>query len=132
MKRAIIIFILAAMVLTTTGLWFYSANTGFSQVDFLSFGVIFLLVAFAVFIGYKRFGSARRGEPTEDELSKKVLQKTAALSYYISLYLWVTMIYIKDRVSLDIEEILGIGILAMAVTFAVCWMVFNFRGVRNE
>jgi peptidoglycan/LPS O-acetylase OafA/YrhL len=90
------------------------------------------VVAFAVFVGYKRMTSAKRGEPTEDEMSKKVLLKTAAWSYYISLYLWVAMLIIKDRVNLDTEEIIGAGILGMAVSFAVCWLIFNFRGTRNE
>lgn len=98
----------------------------------LHFLVIIIIVAFALFIGYKRLTSERRGEPTEDELSKKVLQKAAALSYYISLYLWVVMIYIKDRVEMDLEVLMGSGILGMAVIFALSWLYFNYRGIRNE
>jgi peptidoglycan/LPS O-acetylase OafA/YrhL len=73
-----------------------------------------------------------RGEPAEDELSKKLLLKTAAWSYYVSLYLWVAMLFIKDRVNLDTEEILGAGILGMAASFAICWLILNFRGIKNE
>jgi peptidoglycan/LPS O-acetylase OafA/YrhL len=102
------------------------------RTDTIQFGVIGLLISFAVFVGLKRLKSERRGEPAEDELSKSILQKTAAWSYYISLYLWVAMIYIKDRVSMDTEQLIGTGILGMAVTFAVCWLIFNFRGLRHE
>ncbi len=132
MKKAIVVFVVAAMVLITTGLWIFSSTEEFKPFDLLSFGIIILVVAFAVFVGYKRMTSAKRGEPTEDEMSKKVLLKTAAWSYYISLYLWVAMLIIKDRVNLDTEEIIGAGILGMAVSFAVCWLIFNFRGTRNE
>lgn len=132
MKRAIILFVIVALVLVTTTLWIFSANGNFSQFDVLSFGIIAIVVAFALFVGYQRLTSARRGEPVEDELSKKVLQKTAALSYYISLYLWVAMIFIKDRVTLDTEELLGAGILGMALVFALSWLFFHFRGIRNE
>jgi len=132
MKKGMVVLIVAVLVLITTGLWYFSASGDLKTFDLVSFGVIILVVAFALFVGYKRLVSAKRGEPAEDELSKKVLLKTAAWSYYISLYLWVAMLYIKDRVSLDTEEILGAGILGMAVSFAVCWLVFNFRGVRNE
>jgi len=134
MKKGMVVLIVAVavLVLITTGLWVFSASGNLKTFDMVSFGVIILVVAFALFVGYKRLVSAKRGEPAEDELSKKVLLKTAAWSYYISLYLWVAMLYIKDRVSLDTEEILGAGILGMAVSFAVCWLVFNFRGVRNE
>ena len=132
MKKAIIVFIVAALVLFTTGLWFFSSKTDFKPIDLLHFGVIILVVGFAVFVGYKRFSNSRRGEPVEDELSKKVLQKTAAWSYYISLYLWVGLLFIKDRIKIDSEELLGTGILGMAIIFALCWVIFNFRGIRNE
>ena len=131
MKRAIIVFTVAVLVLLTTGLWLYSSESVFSQFDIMNIGIIVILVAFAAFIGFRRLGSARRGEPQEDELSKQVLQRTAALSYYISLYLWVGVLFIKDRVTLDSEELIGAGILGMAITWAACWVFFNFRGVGN-
>jgi len=132
MKRAIFVFILAALVLITVGFWFFKVSAKLTLVDITSLGVIILVIAFAVFLGFKRLGSAKRGEPVEDELSKKVMQKTAALSYYISLYLWLIVMYIQDKVHLETHVILAIGILGMAVTFAICWLFFNFRGIRNE
>ncbi len=132
MKKAVVVFVVAALVLITTGLWILSSAGKFTPFDLVTFGIIICVVGFAVFVGYKRLTSARRGEPAEDELSKRILQKTAAWAYYVSLYLWVAMLFIKDRVKLDTEELIGAGILGMAVSFAVCWLIFNFRGVRNE
>jgi peptidoglycan/LPS O-acetylase OafA/YrhL len=132
MKKAIIVFIVAALVIISIVLWIYSSPMGFKQVDWMHLGIIILLVGFAVFVGYKKLSNAKRGEPAEDELSKKIIQKTAALSYYVSLYFWVLLIFLNDRINLDTEELLGTGILGMAVSFAVCWMIFNFRGLRNE
>jgi peptidoglycan/LPS O-acetylase OafA/YrhL len=132
MKKGIIVFIVAALVLITTGIWFFSAKENLKLFDLVSFGIIILVVAFAVFIGIKRMTSARRGEPAEDELSKKVMQRTAAWSYYVSLYLWLAIMYFSDRLKFETHTIIGAGILGMAVIFAICWLVFNFRGVRNE
>jgi peptidoglycan/LPS O-acetylase OafA/YrhL len=132
MKKAVLVFVVAALVLMTTALWVYSSEGSFKGMDILQFGVILLVVIFALFIGFKRLKSVKRGEPVEDELSKKVLQKTSSLSYYISLYLWVGMIFINDRFKIETEELIGMGILGMALTFAICWLVFNFRGVKNE
>ncbi len=132
MKKGMIIFAVAALVLLTTGLWLTSARGTLKTFDLLNILVIVLVVAFALFIGYKRLSAAKRGEPPEDEMSRKVLLKTAAFSYYISLYLWVAILFIKDRINLDTEEILGAGILGMAITWAVCWLIFNYRGVRDE
>lgn len=132
MKKALLVFIVAGLVLLASVLWFVSSQTSFKPVNLLHFGVIILVIGFAVFFGYKRIRSATKGEPSEDELSKKVIQKTAALSYYISLYLWVAMICFNDRFKFDTDEILGIGILGMAITFAICWLIINFRGIKNE
>ena len=132
MKRAVLVFVLAAMFVATTALWFFSKTNKITTVDIAGLGVILLVVGFAVFIGYKRVTSAKRGEPAEDELSKKVMLKTSSLSYYISLYLWLVIMYFSDRLKLETHTIIGVGILGMAVIFTICWLVFNFRGVRNE
>ena len=91
-----------------------------------------VVVGFALFVGYKRLTSVKKGEPVEDELSKKVLQKTAALSYYISLYLWLAVMYVSDKRDYETHVLLAAGILGMAVVYAICWLVYNFRGVRND
>lgn len=132
MKKTSLVFVVAGLVMLTTLLWMFKINGLPDTTDAIQFGVIGLLIAFAVFVGFKRLKSERRGEPVEDELSRRILQKTAAISYYISLYLWVAMIYIKDRVEMDTEQLLGTGILGMAVVFALSWLVFNFRGIRHE
>jgi peptidoglycan/LPS O-acetylase OafA/YrhL len=132
MKKTVLVFIVAALLLVTVALWIFSGPDALKPMDLLSFGVIILVVAFAVFIGFKRLNSARRGEPAEDELSKKVMQKTASLSYYISLYWWLVIMYFTDKLNYETHSFIAAGILGMAVIFAVCWLVFNFRGVRNE
>jgi len=132
MKKAVIVFIVAALVLATVGLWIFSSSGNFKPADIASFGIIILVVVFAVFFGVKRLTSAKRGEPPEDELSKKVMRKTSSLSYYISLYLWLAIMYFSDRFNYETHTIIGIGILGMAVVFAVCWLVINFTGIKNE
>lgn len=132
MKRSIIVFAVAGLVIFSTLIWVFKMPEVSNWMEYIHIGVIFLVVMFALFVGYKRLTSERRGEPTEDELSKKVLQKTAALSYYISLYIWVIMLFVKDKVSFDTEVLIGSGILGMAITFALSWLYFNIRGIRNE
>ena len=88
MKKSIIVFAVAALVLVTTVLWMLSSSGSLKTFDLVSFGIIFILVAFAIFIGFKRLGSARRGEPVEDELSKKVMQKD---SCPVILYITVSL-----------------------------------------
>lgn len=132
MKRGVIALLVSFAVLGTTAFWFFIKEKSVSSADIISFGVIIVLVGFGIWFAIRRFSSAKRREPQEDELSKLVMQKTAAWSYYISLYVWVFMIWLKDRVTLDTEEVLGAGILSMAVIFMLCFIFIRLRGVRNE
>jgi len=132
MKRTIILFLVAAVVVASVAVWLLSSGGNLDLMDSLHFGVIILVVLFALFVGYKRLVSVKRGEPAEDELSKKVLLKTAAYSYYISLYVWVFLLFIKERIRFDSDQLIGTGILGMALTFGVTWMILNFRGIKNE
>jgi len=132
MKKIVVTFGVVALVIIATVLWLTNVDTAFKPVDMLEVGVIILVVGFALFLLYKRLTSAKRGEPAEDELSKKVMQKTAAFSYYISIYLWLALGFFSDRLKLENHTIIGIGIMGMAVSFAICWVIINFTGVKNE
>jgi peptidoglycan/LPS O-acetylase OafA/YrhL len=132
MKKAVIIFIVAALVIATAIIWLMSISGNLNPVDIISFAILILVVGLALFIGFKKLSSARRGEPVEDELSKKVMRKTASLSYYISLYLWLIIMYFSDKFNYEAHIIIGGGILGMAIVFTVCWLIFNFTGIKNE
>jgi peptidoglycan/LPS O-acetylase OafA/YrhL len=132
MKKAVIVFVIGALLLVTTGLWFINSSEKIDLIDLAGFGTIILIVLFAIFVGFKRLKNVRRGEPPEDELSKKVMKRTASLSYYISLYLWLAIMYFSDKTELETHTIIGAGILGMAAIFGICWVVFNFRGIRDE
>ena len=130
MKNVLALVIILALVVFTTYLWLSKDSLGVEEIT--SLGVILAVVGFAVFILLRRIKSWKQGEPQEDELSKKVMLRTSSLSYYISLYFWVFLLWLKDRVSFEQEELIGTGILGMAVIFALSWVFFHFRGVPND
>lgn len=132
MKRGVIALLVSATVLATTAFWFFGVEKSVNAHDILSFAIIIILVGFGIWFAIRRFSSAYKGEPQEDELSKRLVQKTAAWSYYISLYMWVFMIWLKDRVTMDTEQVLGAGILSMAVIFLLCFIFHRLRGLRHE
>ena len=132
MKKAVFILIVAALIIVAVVIWILSSSGNFKLIDIANFGIIFVLVALAILLGYRRLSSARRGEPTEDELSKKVMRKASSLAYYISLYLWLLIMFLSDKLNYETHTIIGMGILGMAVVFVVCWLIVNFTGIRNE
>ena len=132
MKRTVILFIIAALVLITTGIWYFNTLNKTDLLELSSIAVIVLVVVFALFLGFKRIRSLKRNEPTEDELSKKILMKSASLSYYISIYLWLCIMYLSDKTKLENHSLIGIGILGMAIIFALCWIFVYLRGIKND
>lgn len=132
MKKIIPLVVISVLVLGTTLLWFMNSGSQLSQAESWQFIVILLIVAFAGYIQYSRVKSVKRGEPAEDELSKKILQKASSFAYYLSLYLWVAMIVVNDRVKMDTEVLLGTGILGMAVIWVALVIFFKVGGLRNE
>jgi len=131
MKKAALAIVVSLLVLVSTLLWIWTAGPE-SWGERTQYLVIFLLVAFGFFMAYRRLTSARRGEPADDELSKKVVQKAAALSYFISIYWWLVIMYLTDKLKRETDVMFGWGILGMAIIFALSWVFFNFRGIRNE
>lgn len=132
MKKSILVFVIAGLLLVTTGIWFFTSQKTIGMTEYMQFGIIAIVIAFSVYLGVRRLGSVSRGEPAEDELSKKIMKRTAALSYFISLYMWLGLGFFSDRIKLETHSIIGIGIVGMAIVFAGCWMFFNFRGIKNE
>jgi len=72
------------------------------------------------------------GLPIEDELSKKIKIKAAALSFYLSFFLWIILMLINNFIKMDFRELINIGILGMAVLFGIFWLYFRKRGRVNE
>lgn len=130
MKKAIISLFVSILVIVSVTAWiFYSKpiNPG----ENIQIILILILAAFGIFIAYRRMQSARSGEPHEDELSKQILQRAAAVSYYISLYLWLVVMYLTDKLKTETEVMFGWGILGMALTFVLSWAFYYFRGLRS-
>ncbi len=132
MKKTVIIFILAALVLLSLVLWVVSANMSWNFQEVLMVSGVVIICGFAVYIGLKRVQSSVRKEPAEDELSKMVMTRASALSYFISIYLWLALMYFSDRINLESHTLIGAGILGMAFVFLLSWIGVKYFIFRNE
>ncbi len=131
MKKSYLALIISALVLITTFIWMFKSRTSLSFTGIIQFGIIFVLIGFGFYLGLSRLKSEKRGEPAEDELSKKILQKASSLSYYISLYIWLGVMYYSDKAKLETHTLIGTGILGMAIVFFICWGFFKIRGTKD-
>jgi peptidoglycan/LPS O-acetylase OafA/YrhL len=131
MKKSYLVLIISAMVLATTILWVVSSKTSQNFGGIAQFSIILVVIGFGVYIGVSRLKSGKRGEPAEDEMSRKILQKASSTSFYISLYMWLGVMYFSDRTKLETHSQIGSGILGMAVIFCVCWIFYKIRGMKD-
>jgi hypothetical protein len=132
MKKPIIILILSVLILAGLALWAFKGNLAGNMREIVEAGVVLVLVGFAGFLGVSRLRSHRRGEPGEDELSRRVMRRASSLAFYISLYLWLFVMYISDKTTLPAHSLIGAGILGMAVVFLFSWLGVRIFGMRNE
>ncbi len=130
MKKTISIFVIIGLVVLALILWITKTRTITYQ-DILMLGGVLVVVGFAVFIGINRIKSVIQKEPFEDELSKKIMTKASSISYYISIYLWLIIMYFSDKVALESHSLIGAGILGMAIIFLLSWIGVKMFGVSN-
>ena len=131
MKKGIISIIISALIIVTLLLWILNTTNKIEIIDTFSFVVIFIVILFGVVVGISRIKSVKLGQPAEDELSKKLLLKASSTSYYISLYIWLILIYLSDKIKAETHTFISAGILAMAITFVLSWVFFKIFGLRD-
>jgi len=131
MKRTIVMFVISALVLATLALWVFKGHFAWNIQEMVMAGIVLIVVGFAVYLGLSRLRSHGRGEPGEDELSRTVMLKASSLAYYVSIYLWLFIMYISDKTTLEAHTLVGAGIAGMAVVFVLCWLGVKLFGMKN-
>jgi hypothetical protein len=125
-RKATFLAVLAVSVLVTMIFWFVRSG---ATLDFGGSSIIiiqFVVLAFAIIVVFRRLKSAKQNLPAEDELSKSILLKAAATSYYVSLYLWLAFMFFEEHIDLERSTLIGLGILGMAVIYALSWVYHNY------
>jgi amino acid transporter len=131
MKKMIVIFAVGTLVLAGLAAWMLKGRVAGDGWEIATTGIAFVLVGFAAALGLTRLRRHRRGEPEEDELSKRIMTRATSLAFYVSLYMWVFLMYIGDKVALPAHSLVGTGIAGMAVVFLFCWLGVRFFGTKN-
>ena len=131
MKKLFVGLVLAIIVIF--GIWVLVLSDTIDKHDLLqSSTVLVIVVGFGLLVIFRRFISIRKGEPAEDEFSKQILQKSSSLSFYVSLYLWLIISYFNNKLMLEAEQIIGYGIIGMAIIFVGIWSFLKIKGLKND
>ena len=131
MKKIIIIFELAAILVLIASLWILIAHFNGDFQDILTISIVTIFVGFAIFIGFDRIRSIKSKEPCEDELSKKIMTKASSLAFYISVFFWVFLMFISSSTTMETHSLIGTGIMGMSLIFFLSWAGVKFFGFKN-
>lgn len=133
MKKVLLPIFILTWTMVLSGLWaFQPGVTTPSALEYVFVGVLIIFFLVGIYLAYKRTKRKSQGFPYEDELSRKVTRSAAAVSYFLSLFLWLTLIYIQTHSSIDINLMLIIGMTGMSAFFIISWFIINKTGVENE
>ena len=125
-RKATFIAVLAVSVLVTMIFWFVRSG---ATLDFTGSSIViiqFVVLAFAILVVFRRLKSAKHNLPAEDEMSKGILRRGAATSYYASMYMWLAFMFFEERIELERSTLIGAGILGMAVIYALSWVYHSY------
>ena len=100
--------------------------------EIIHVGVIIILLIIGIFYAIKRMRLEKEGLTKDDELSIRILQETGLISFYISLMLWLILLYIQMNSSFATGLVFSYGFIGMALIFLVTWSIFNTKGISDE
>ena len=126
MRKAIFMVVLTISVITGTVVWLVSPGVAINIQEVLMIIALVLVVGFAMFLAFRRLRDAKSNLPTEDEMSKNIMRRGAATSYYLSIYLWLVLMMFEDKFDLERSSLIGAGIMGMALLFALSWVYHRY------
>lgn len=85
-------------------------------------GLTAITIAFSVLLR-KVYADVKLGLPIQDERSQKIKMHAAGYAYFVSLYVWLILMVFQKY--LDRDDILITGLLGMALSFGVSWVIFS-------
>lgn len=132
MKRTILITVIALLVIVSFIIWITSSELSFDFGTALMILIPVVILAFAVIKVVQGVSDARNQMPAEDELSKMIMLRTGSTSFQLSLFLWLVIGSVEDRIDLEGHTIIGAGILGMAILFALSWIYHRFIRRRHD
>ena len=115
------------MILALAGIGLYQNNTLPRFMEYMHICLMLCVVAIGLYQGFLMLRSKKLKQPADDELSLKVLNRAAMISYLVSLNVWAILIYIGGKTEVDPFILFGTGILSMAVVFAASWVIMKTR-----
>ncbi len=135
-RKLLIITIGIAFLVVATSLFAYlgGAKNGMNRENIGYIAVSLVIIIFMTIFLARRYQSVKQGMPLEDERSKKIMLLATSRSYFVTMY-WLLAISMFEKPlagfvgleTLDAGQVVGGGILGMAVSFFGFWLYYNYK-----
>lgn len=127
-RTTMFIAVLSVSLLVTLLFFMFRSRPELDAKAWIMIMVQLVVVVFAIVFAFRRLRSAKENMPAEDEMSKDIKRRASSTAYYLSLYLWLAMMFLEEYIPLERHTLIGGGILGMALIFAGSWLFHkNFR-----
>ena len=93
--------------------------------------MIVILFILGIIQGIKRKRATEEGFPEDDELSEKIARKSAGISFYLTLFIWLILLFVNSFIEIDSRLIFSYGFIGMSLTFVITWLVINSQGIKD-
>ncbi len=93
--------------------------------------MIAILFILGIIQGIKRKRATEEGFPEDDELSEKIVRKSAGISFYFTLFIWLILLFVNSFIEIDSRVIFSYGFIGMSLTFVITWLVINSQGIKD-
>lgn len=102
-----------------------------SELDFTWGAILFaaLVASVVAFIKFKKLNSRY---PENDEMTKRMTEKAASISWSFSLLMWVIIVTCINANYFPVQPTLNIGVIAMLVTYWLARLYFHIIGINDE
>ena len=117
----VLVFIVIGATILFANLWFLGKST---LAALLLVVTVFLVGILSVFIR-KTYSDLKAGLPSDDERTEKIRMYAAGYAYFVSLYIWIILLAFHKYLQSD--DLLMTGLLGMAISFGVSWLLMNSK-----
>ena len=129
--KTFLAFYITFLFLALAGIGLYQNEILPKSLEIIHIGIMIGIIGIGLYQGYLKLRGDRKGQPADDEFSLFILHRSASFSFLFSLYMWAGIVYLFVKTDIKAGILFGIGILGMAVLFALCWVFFKIRGSKN-
>ncbi len=127
--KAILGLVLAGAVVFTVALWFYNTEQPLDIPEYAIALLVGIIVLASVIVASKRIKNENKGLTPDDELSIRIKERAAAVSFSFSFIMWMFVLLFFGDKELSNSAVIGIGIIAQGLMFFALLFYYNKKGL---